>query len=180
MINYDQEIYDGGIAGGATPALAKLMTAQARHETGNYNNYQTKQNFNVFGMKYSVNSRYAQPGNISPEKNAYAHYPSLQYAILDYIDRYMGQPSKNGGTKLQEFNTVQDGDTTTFATKLKSYGYFGATLSEYISGLNTALKRMSIVAFYFKYQKTINYTLIGGVIIALTGYVYYLKKKKVF
>jgi len=177
MINYDQEIYEGAIEGGATPALAKLMVAQARHETGNYGNYQTKTNNNVFGFKYSSNSQYSKQGNISPEGDPYAKYDTLQDAILDYIGRWMNKSSKEGGTRLQEFNKIQQGDTTTYATKLKGYGYFGAPTSEYIKGMNAALTRMKVVEFYFKNETTINYAVIGGVLIGMTAYIYYLMKK---
>lgn len=177
MINYDQEIYEGAIQGGATPSLARLMVAQARHETGNYNNYQTKTNNNVFGFKYSSNSQYAHQGNISPEGDPYAHYDTLQDSILDYIGRYMSKSSKEGGTRLQEFNKIQEGDTTTYATKLKGYGYYGATINEYIKGMNSALTRMKIVEFYFNNENKINYALIGGVLIGISAYIYYLMKR---
>jgi hypothetical protein len=177
MINYDQEIYEGAIQGGATPSLAKLLVAQARHETGNYGNKQTKNNNNVFGFKYSRNSQYANQGNISPEGDPYAQYDTLGDAIKDYILRWMNLSSKEGGTRLQEFNKIQDEDTTTYATKLKGYGYYGATIDEYINGLNWALKRMVIVDFYFKNEKKINYAVIGGVLIGITLYIYYIMKR---
>lgn len=177
MINYDQQIYEGAIKGGTTQALAKLMVAQARHETGNYSNYQTRKNNNVFGFKYSPNSQYSKKGNISPEGDYYAYYQSLEYAILDYIGRWMNMSASGGGTRLQEFNQISD--TTSYAIKLKSYGYYGAPVNEYISGLNSALKRMLLVEFYFNNKKTINYAIVGGIIILLTGYIYFLKNKKI-
>jgi len=179
MINYDQEIYNGAITGGATPALAKLLVAQARLESGNYSNSQTKNNNNIFGFKYSEKSSYAKVGNISPEGDAYAHYDTLQDAILDYIGRWMSLTSKEGGTRLEEFNKIAEGDTTTYSNKLKSYGYFGATPSQYASGLNSAIKRINVVAFYFENKNTIDYGVIGAVVIGLTYYVYYLYKKGV-
>jgi hypothetical protein len=179
MINYDQEIYNGAITGGATPALAKLLVAQARFESGNYSNSQTKNNNNIFGFKYSKNSPYAKVGNISPEGDAYAHYDTLQDAILDYISRWMSLTSKEGGSRLQEFNKIQEGDTTTYANKLKGYGYFGATAAQYASGLNSSIRRINVVAFYFNNKNAIDYGAIGAVIIGLTYYIYYLYKKKV-
>ena len=177
MINYDQEIYEGAIEGGATPSLARLLVAQARHETGNYGNNQTKSNNNVFGFKYSANSQYSHQGNISPEGDPYAHYDTLQDAIKDYIVRWKGKSSKEGGTRLEEFNKIEDGDTTTYATKLKGYGYFGADVNEYIKGLNSALTRMKVVEFYFNNEDTINYSVVGGLLIGISAYIYYLMKK---
>ena len=187
MVNYDQEIYNGAIKGGATPPLAKLLVAQARHESGNYNSNQTKTNNNVFGFKHSANSIYSQRGNISPEGDPYAHYDTLQDSIKDYIIRWMGKSSKQGGTRLQEFNTIKEGDTETYARKLKGYGYYtnikGETdesaIKRYIGGLNSALTRIQVVGFYFNNEKKINYGLVGIVIIGLTflSYRYYKKSK---
>jgi len=77
----------------------------------------------------------------------------------------------------EEFNKIQEGDTTTYATKLKGYGYYGADVNEYINGLNWALKRMKVVDFYFKNESAINYSLVGGLLIGITAYVYYIMKK---
>lgn len=181
MINYDQEIYNGAIKGGTTNELAKLITAQARHETGNYSNNQTISNNNVFGFKYSTNSKYAQKGNTSPEGDPYAKYQSIEYAILDYIDRWMGKNSKLGGTRLEEFNKVTDSET--FARKLKSYGYYhtpsGLTdeqvIQTYIRGINSALLRIKVIEFF-----RTNYAVIGIVLIGITIYIYKLKQKKIF
>jgi hypothetical protein len=181
MINYDQEIYNGAIKGGATNELAKLITAQARHETGNYSNNQTLSNNNVFGFKYSTNSSYANKGNISPEGNAYAKYSSIQNAILDYVDRWMGKDSIDGGTRLEEFNAVTDAET--FARKLKRYGYYNTPIGKtdeqviknYINGIKTALLRIKVIEFF-----RTNYAVIGLVIIGITVYIYQLKKKKIF
>lgn len=189
MSNYDQQIYDGAIKAGATPNLASLIGKQARHETGNFSrsSKQFWQNNNPFGFKYTKNSRYAQVGNISPEGNAYAKYPSLEYAILDYVDRWMGLPAKKGGTRLAEFNTIPATDHLQFATRLKSYGYYhtpaGKTdqqvIDIYKRGLDAAAFRIKIVAFYNNNKKTIQYG--GGIVATLSlSYAYYLvflKKK---
>ena len=175
-LNYDQEIYDGAIKGGATPALATLLVAQARHETGNYSNKQTKVNNNLFGFKYSPNSKFSKKGNISPEGDPYAKFDTVGDAIQEYVIRYMGKKSNEGGTRLQEFNKIQPNDTTTFANKLKGYGYFGAKVSEYIGGLNAALTRIKIVAFYNRNKTAVNSSVIIG--IALLGASYYIYKKK--
>lgn len=185
MVNYDQEIYNGAIKGGATPSLAKLLVAQARHESGNYDSNQTRTNNNVFGFKHSPNSIYSQRGNISPEGDPYAHYDTLQDAIKDYIVRWMGKSSKQGGTRLQEFNTISEGDTNTYARKLKSYGYYTnvkgesdeSAIRRYIGGLNGALTRIKVVAFYFDNEKKINYGLVGLAIIGLTALSYWYYKK---
>ncbi len=198
MANYDQDIYDGAIAGGATPALAELMVAQARHESQNYTNHQTQVNNNVFGFKYSPNSQYATEGNISPEGNAYAHYDTLQNAILDYIQRWMGKSSNDGGTRLDEFNQIPQGDTTTYAIKLKSYGYYSnvngesdqSAINRYIGGLNAALLRIDISAAVDYVENKAGQVIeqikkspaiaIGIGLILVTGIVVFLKRKSIF
>jgi hypothetical protein len=175
-LNYDQEIYDGAIKGGTTPALATLLVAQARHETGNYSNKQTKVNNNLFGFKYSPNSKFSKKGNISPEGDPYAKFDTVGDAIQEYVVRYMGKNSKEGGTRLQEFNKIQPNDTKTFANKLKGYGYYGAKVSEYINGLNGALTRIKIVAFYNQNKMAVNSTVgIGLVFIGIATYLYIKK-----
>jgi uncharacterized FlgJ-related protein len=177
-LNYDQEIYNGAIKGGATPALATLLVAQARHETGNYSNKQTKVNNNLFGFKYSPNSKFSKRGNISPEGDPYAKFDTVGDSIQEYVVRYMGKNSKEGGTRLQEFNKIQPKDTTTFANKLKGYGYYGAKVSEYINGLNGALTRIKIVAFYNQNKMAVNSTVgIGLVLLAYATYLYIKKNK---
>lgn len=177
-LNYDQEIYNGAIKGGATPALATLLVAQARHETGNYSNKQTKVNNNLFGFKYSPNSKFSKRGNISPEGDPYAKFDTVSDSIQEYVVRYMGKNSKEGGTRLQEFNKIQPKDTTTFANKLKGYGYYGAKVSEYINGLNGALTRIKIVAFYNQNKMAVNSTVgIGLVLVAYATYLFIKKNK---
>ena len=186
MVNYDQQIYNGAIKGGATPSLAKLLVAQARNESGNYSSNQTKTNNNIFGFKYTPNSIYSQRGNISPEGDAYAKYDSIEDAIKDYIVRWMGKPSKEGGTRLQEFNKINEGDTLNFARKIKSYGYFTnvggesdeSAIQRYARNMASTLLRVKVVAFYFRNEKKINYALLGILLIGSTALAYWYYKKK--
>jgi uncharacterized FlgJ-related protein len=188
MINYNQQIYDAAIKNGATNWLAKLLIAQSRYETGDFGNRQTKENNNIFGFKWSPNSRYAKKGNISPEGDPYAKYDTIDDAIADYINRWMSLNSKEGGTRFEEFNKIPEGDTLTFATKLKNYGYYHTpsnqtreqSINQYKSGVDAKIKRMVVVDWYFANKKTINTTAfiflgIGGAATIL----YILKKRNV-
>jgi flagellum-specific peptidoglycan hydrolase FlgJ len=188
MINYNQQIYDSAVNNGATSWLAKLLIAQSRFETGDYGNNQSKTNNNIFGFKYSPNSQYAKKGNTSPEGDPYAKYETINDAIGDYINRWMLLNSKQGGTRLEEFNQIPEGDTLTFATKLKDYGYYHTPSNEtkqqsidnYKRGLDAKLKRMVVVDWYFANKKTINTTafvFLGVGIVASVLYI--LKKRKV-
>ena len=185
--NYNQEIYDAAIKGGATNWLAKLLIAQSRFETGDYGNNQSKTNNNIFGFKWSPNSQYSQKGNISPEGDPYAKYPTIQDAIFDYIKRWMNLKASGGGTRLEEFNQIPEGDTLTFATKLKNYGYYHTpsdetkeeSIDNYKRGLDAKIKRMVVVDWYYKNKTTVAITVIAVVVLSLGAYFYILKKRKV-
>lgn len=188
MKNYNQEIYDGAVNNGATSWLAKLLIAQSRFETGDFGNKQTDINNNIFGFKWSPNSQYAKKGNISPEGDPYAKYDTIGDAIADYINRWMLLKSKEGGTRLEEFNQIPEGDTLTFATKLKDYGYYHTpsnqtrqeSINEYKGGIDAKIKRMVVVDWYFANKKTIKTTafvFLGVGIVATVLYI--LKKRKV-
>jgi hypothetical protein len=186
-VDYNQEIYDAAVKGGASRWLAKLLIAQSRFETGDYGNRQSEENNNIFGFKWTPNSQYSQKGNISPEGDPYAKYPTIEYAILDYINRWMGLKSKSGGTRLEEFNQIPDGDTLTFATKLKDYGYYHTPSNEtrdesidnYKQGLDAKIKRMIVVDWYNKNKTAVTLSVIGIVVLSLGAYFYILKKRKV-
>ena len=99
----------------------------------------------------------------------------------------MGLKSKDGGTRLEEFNQIPDGDTLTFATKLKNYGYYHTPSNEtrdesidnYKQGLDAKIKRMVVVDWYNKNKTAVTLSVIGIVIVSLGAYFYILKKRKV-
>lgn len=183
----DQQIYNAAIRQGANNYLAKLVVAQARHETGNYNNNQTKTNNNIFGFKYSKNSSFANEGNISPEGNAYAKYNTISDAISDYFVRYWALKSNDNrySNRLEHFNAqINSLDTNKFASLLKSYGYYHTPSNETVSqsignyqrGIDSALKRINVVEFV---EKNKNYIALGGGLILLSiAAIVYLRNNK--
>jgi len=64
-MNYDQLIYDAALKGGFNPTSAKLVVAQAKHETCNYTSNVFKKNNNLFGMKF-VGQPLAKRGTPAP------------------------------------------------------------------------------------------------------------------
>lgn len=188
MLGYqiDQEIYNAAIGQGANKYLAKLTVAQARHETGNYGNRQTKENNNIFGFKYSKNSKFAKIGNVSPEGDSYAKYDSIGDAINDYFVRYWskGANDKSGRTRLQHFNSeIQAIDADRFSRLLKSYGYYHTpsnktdedVISIYTKGLKSALTKINVADFV---EKNKNYIAIGGGLLLLSIASIYIYNKK--
>lgn len=117
----------------------------------------------------------------------YARYSSPEDSVRDAIQRLF-KKTVNGITP-EELNTATD--STSYATIQKKRGYYGFhpygtagaqdEIDQYASYIRARLKRVSVseyIADVYKNNKTtINLAVIGGVIIGLTGYMYYLYKK---
>lgn len=196
--NYDQEIYNIAVQEGFTPVVAKLIVAQARLESANYSSNVFKCNNNMYGMKY-VGQPLAVRGTLAPSsevsKNCkavgdgcnrigsgdcnngdfYAKYTSATDSAKDTIER-LYKKTRNG-IGFNEINSSTD--STSFANNLKARGYFEITADKYAKNLNSQLFKIKILQFYKENKKVINYGVIGGVIIAISAYVYFLKMKKI-
>ena len=168
----DQQIYNAAVSKGFTPTAAKLVVAQARHETGNYTSNIFKLNNNLFGMKY-VKQPLATQGSASPrsEGDFYARYKSVGDSVKDLIDR--NYILTRGGVTPEKLKNATD--SLDFATKLKARGYYGDTISNYANGLKSALNRINIVEFV---QKNKGKLLILGLGLVLVSVSYYLYNKK--
>lgn len=168
----DQQIYNAALSKGFTPTAAKLVVAQARHETGNYTSNIFKLNNNLFGMKY-VKQPLATQGSASPrsEGDFYARYKSVGDSVKDLIDR--NYILTRGGVTPEQLKNATD--SLDFATKLKARGYYGDTISNYANGLKSALNRINIVEFV---QKNKGKLLILGLGLVLVSVSYYLYNKK--
>lgn len=137
---YDTEIYNQAIKMGVPPVTAKLIVAQARHETGNYTNNAMKY-FNAFGYKWVGQKKWAiGPANTSSEGDKYAAYKNVADSTGELVD-WLKRRQTEG--KLIIANLT---DSTKYANALKSANYYGAPVSEYVKGLTAALKKIAIVA----------------------------------
>ena len=119
----------------------------------------------------------------------YAKYDNPEKSIRDTIQRLYKTTRK--GIGFNEINSSTD--TTSYANNLKKRDYYGShdfstaagqqEAKDYAKNLKYLLSKVSVTAWikdvYATNKKTINYALIGGVIIGLTGYAYYLYKKKI-
>ena len=182
----DQAIYDTALEQGFNPTAAKLIAAQARFESADYTSHVFKTDNNTSGIKY-IGSRQinASRGTLSPEGDYYAHFETVQDAINDKIVRLYN--IKMGGVTPEQLKNVTD--STEFATLLKKRSYYGNTpygtaqaeadINNYASGMRAKLLRINVLEFYTKNKTAVNLAVVGGVVIALTVYAYYLKKKKV-
>lgn len=173
MQEYNQRIYNTVINAGYSDTLARLLVAQAQYETGNYKNNAFLKHNNAFGYKYVAGAKYQLPtaGNVSSEGNRYAAYSSLENSVLEVL-AWLERRQKEGKLKIAELK-----DTTSYANALKMSDYYGISSNKYASGLDVYLNKLSI--FYQANKKTVNYAIIGGVLVVLSLYVYYLKKKNV-
>lgn len=185
-MNYDQLIYDAAIKGGFTPTSAKLVVAQARHETGNYTSNVFKKNNNLFGMKF-VGQPLATRGTPAPKSewgcggtcnsDFYSKYASVSDSVQDLINRNL-KITRKGVTFQQLVNAK---DSTEYANLLKQRGYYGATVALYDRGLKSALTKLNIVEqvkqFYAENTTSVN-TGLGLLLIGIGLYIAAVIKKK--
>jgi len=167
-MSIDEQIYTAALKAGFTPSAAKLIVAQARHETGNYTSYQYRTNNNLFGMKF-VNQPLATKGNKSPEGDFYAKYPNVAASVQDLVNR--NYKISRGGVSFDDLKKVSD--TTDFAQKLKKRGYYTASVKGYDRGLKSALTRINIIDLVKKNKGKLS---IGLALVVLAAYLYYKKR----
>jgi len=129
---YQKIVFDAAINTGLNETQAKLITAQATHETGNFKSNVFKTDNNLFGMKMPSrrNKQYIErPSTIimrSEGATPYAHYSSIENSVNDLVLGW----HKYNGTNWSKIKTPAD-----YATYLKSKGYYGDTFSNYLSAL---------------------------------------------
>lgn len=119
----------------------------------------------------------------------YARYQNEEDSARDAIQRLF-KITINGITP-EDIN--QATDSTSYATVLKKRDYYGfkhygqpgaqAEIDGYAGGLRARLKRVSVTDYiadvYTNNKKTINFGIIGGVLVGLSLYGYFLYKKGV-
>lgn len=176
MPNLDQEIYNAAIAAGFLPTSAKLIVAQARFESADYNSNVFKNNNNLFGMKF-IGQPLAVRGTLAPlnerscNGNCNGDYYSKYNNAADSTKDLVGRLYKITRSGIG-FNEIKNAiDALDFATKLKQRSYFGGTASAYANGLKAKLNKINIVDNNLGSTK--NLLLIGVFVI---GYILNLKK----
>lgn len=198
-VEIDQAIYNTAIKQGFNPIAAKLIVAQARFESADYTSPVFKANNNTSGIKYigasQINAQRGTPAppsertcNLACNKDYYAKFNTIQDAINDKIVR-LYNITMGGITPQQLKDSVSADD---FSRKLKMRGYYGFgdlkssnpvkvsqaedEIRNYAGGMKAKLFRIQVVEFVEKNK--VNLAVIGAIIIGITGYVFYLKKKK--
>lgn len=108
--------------------LARLMVAQAAHETGNFTSNVYRNNLNAFGYKRFARSPYQkkQDGFRSPEGNNYASYADIADSSREVADWL--------GRRKADFRVVKNPND--YAAALKKHSFFTDNLSNYMTALN--------------------------------------------
>jgi LPXTG-motif cell wall-anchored protein len=192
----DQAIYNTAIEQGFNPTAAKLIAAQARFESADYTSAVFRANNNTSGIKYIGSSQInAQRGSLAPANERtcgggcngdyYAKFDTIQDSINDKIVR-LYNITMRGVTPQQLKDST---DATEFATLLKKRSYYGPSafgtsgaqseINNYAGGLRAKLLKINVLEFYTKNKTAVNLAVVGVILIGLTGYFYFLKKKKV-
>lgn len=140
----DTRIYNQAKKMGINDTLARLIVAQARHETNDYKSRLFNVSNNAFGYKYVGQKKWANGESpVSPPKSegltGYANYPSVEYSVGELVD-WLRRREKNGLFTLDNLTNSQ-----IFADSLKRGGYYGDTIPNYTRGLDSALKKVVIV-----------------------------------
>jgi hypothetical protein len=199
-VEIDQAIYNTAIKQGFNPIAAKLIVAQARFESADYTSAVFKANNNTSGIKYigasQINAQRGTPApsnertcNLQCDRDYYAKFNTVQDAINDKIVRLYNRTM--GGVTPQQLKDSTSSEDFSRKLKLRSYYGFGSLTSSnpdkvaqaeseirnYARGMNAKMLRIQVVEFVEKNK--VNLALVGAIIIGITGYIYYLKKKKI-
>lgn len=168
-MSIDQQIYDTAIKQGFNPKAAKLIVAQARFESADYNSNVFKKNNNTSGIKY-IGQANAKKGTLSPEGDYYAHFNTIQDSINDKIVRLYNITMRGVTPKQLKDST----DANEFANLLKQRGYYDSSAIEYGNGLKSKLLKINVIEFVQKNKYAIG---IGVVLIGIGLYLYSKTKK---
>lgn len=131
----EQQVYNTVRSLGYSNFVAKLIVAQAKHESGNFKSRLYLNHSNAFGMMYpKKRSTLAINGNARAEgRSGYAVYNNLTESTEDVIIflKYKGCNFK--------FKTVAQ-----YVTYLKKIHYFTANKKEYQNALYHHLKQIKV------------------------------------
>lgn len=117
---------------GLPPALAYLLVAQSKHETGNYSSNFFKKYNNAFGYSYVPGGRYQSgSGSVADNGQPIAAYPTLENSVYEMIDWIYRRRSE--GKFPQDLSQVTTPEQ--YAQLLKDSGYYGDSLANYLAGL---------------------------------------------
>lgn len=134
-------IYDQARAGtlynpGLPDRLARLLTAQACHETGNFTSAIFRDDNNAFGYSYVPGAIYqAGPGRLADNGQYAAHYANVRDSTRELVDWIYRRVAKGQfPADLRLITTTEQ-----YAHLLKQADYYGDTEANYTAGINRCL-----------------------------------------
>lgn len=130
----EQRVLNAALSAGCPKALALIIVAQSKHESGNYTSNAFKTCNNLFGYKY-VGQRGATQGIKSSEGDHYAKYAMLEDSVREIVAWIKRRIAEK---KMPAIENITDREQ--YAKLLKLCGYYGAPEKEYIAGLNRFYK----------------------------------------
>ena len=167
MNQFDYMVLNAALAKGLGSDLARLITAQARLESGDYSSNVFNRDNNLFGYKY-VGQSGATQGTAAPasEGGYYAHYAT----IADSVNELVGWLIRRQNQGLFDISNLTTPEA--YASALKSGGYFGISAAEYAAGLKSKLQKIE------GSNSAMDGTVYAVAIGAAFALLYYLKKRK--
>ncbi len=131
----EEKVFYTCLKHGLDSTMAKLIVAQARHESGNFTSRLFRKHNNAFGVKYSKWRKYslALNGNGKAEnRSGYATYSSVDSSTVDVL---MWLCTKSD----LKFKSSAD-----YARWLKSIHYYEANEKLYKNALNAHLNKIKL------------------------------------
>jgi Mannosyl-glycoprotein endo-beta-N-acetylglucosaminidase. len=113
-------LYGCLIDAGFNSQTAKIITAQAAHETGNFTSILYKEFNNPFGMKHPAVRQTTATGTWY----GYATFPDIVTAVADFVLYWKAQKLQSAFAKVE-----------TYITAIKARGYFGDLYSTYLTAV---------------------------------------------
>jgi hypothetical protein len=128
---YQQIIYDTLIGQKIPATLAKIVTAQAQFESGNFSSNVFKQDKNAFGYKY-VGQKIATRGLAAPSKEGdnYARYATVQDSAIEIANWLKRRLKEKKLPPLEQITSPAQ-----YSKLIKAAGYYGADESVYTKNL---------------------------------------------
>ena len=119
---------------GYSETLAKLITAQAKVESGNFTSHLYLTTKNAFGYKCVKNNPLQIGCKVkSPEGDYYASYKSLNDSVLEIL-YWLRRREKEGKFIIKDLT-----DSVSYAKALKKAKFFGGTAEAYSHLMNQYL-----------------------------------------
>lgn len=146
---------------GINADTARLIAAQARHETANYSSSVFKNNKNFFGYKY-VGQAIAKPGTKAPSNEGaapYAAYDTFEDSVKELVN-WLRRRQNEGKFRIQDLTTAEK-----YNAALISGGFYTDRAGNYLRGLRSALEKVAPYAA-------------GGAGLLLLGIIFFVAFKK--